>query len=173
MYAVVGCSECQNLWIVEGRPESSECPRCGHRRSFDKRRQFHSTEDADEAREARAALLANRQGYGDAFDQVDSFGDLEGAVEQSGIDDETYLEGSGLDAEEVAAAGERASECSDSKSREEIVREALRELETPGTTEVVAYAGEHGIDSDHVERALQKMVRAGEVSESRGVYRLV
>ncbi|PSP75278.1 replication protein H, partial [Halobacteriales archaeon QH_6_68_27] len=73
MYAVVGCSECDMLWVVEGRPETSQCPRCGTRRPYAKRRKFVSTEDEDHAREVRASILANRQGHGDAFAELDSF----------------------------------------------------------------------------------------------------
>jgi hypothetical protein len=174
MYAVVGCSECEALWIVEGRPETSQCPTCGHTRQHAKRKKFHTTADADEARQVRAQLLAERQGLADAFEGIDSFAEMESWIDDAGPDDETYLEGSGLDPDAVAAAGERAeSGTSSRQSREQIVREALKELEHPGVTEVVAYAGERGVDAEYVERALAKLVRAGEASESGGVYRLV
>jgi len=173
MYAVVGCGECQALWIVEGRPERSQCPRCGTTRKYTKRRQFVTTEDENHAREVRASMLAARQGHDDAFAELDSFAELEAQIDDAGIDDETYLEESGIDTDEVDAAGERLDSSGGSQSREQIVREALRELDEPEETAVVEYAAERGVPAGYTERALQKLTRAGEVSESRGVYRLL
>lgn len=172
MYAVVGCGECSALWILEGRAETSQCPRCGARKPFDARKKFVETEDADHAREVRASMLAARQGESDAFAAVDSFGDLEGDVEEGVIDDEAYLEGSGLDSEAVEAAGDRDPYApASSGSRKEIVERALAELEEPTESEVVAYAGDHGVPADYVRDALEKLRRRGEVSESGGRYR--
>lgn len=171
MYAVVGCSECQSLWIVEGRPERSQCPTCGTTRKYEKRREFVTTPDEDHAREVRSSMLAARQDQDEAFAQLDSFAELESRVEQAGIDDETYLQESGLDPETVQAAGE--TDDAASQSREEVVREALRELDSPTETDVVAYASERGVPESYTQKALTKLVRAGEVSESRGTYRVL
>lgn len=171
MYAVVGCGDCRALWLVEGRPETSQCPRCGTTRGFEKRKQFVTTEDEDHAREVRAAMLAARQGREDAFEDLDSFAELEAAVAEAGIDDETYLAASGLDVEAIAGAGETGD--SGSRSREDIVRAALRELAEPTAEDVVAYASEYGVSEEYVRRTLSKFARAGEVSENRGVYRLL
>ena len=170
MYAVVGCEECHALWIVEGRPETSQCPRCGKTRSYDKRRQFVTTDDEDHAREARSSMLAARQGHEEAFAELESFAELDRLVDEAGIDDETYLEQSGIDAEAVAEAGDHDST---SRTREEIVREALRELDDPTAADIVAYATERGVSAEYTERALDKLARAGEVTESRGTYRLL
>ena len=174
MYAVGGCSECQALWIVEGSPDTTRCPRCGSRRQHEKRRTFVETDDEDRAREVRASMLATRQGHGDAFAELDSFAEMDDRVDDAGVGDEAFLEGSGIDAEEVAAAGERAdSGTGGSRSRAETVRAALRELDDPTGDDVVAYAADRGLSESYVRRALEKLVRAGEASESRGVYRLL
>ncbi len=77
-------------------------------------------------------MLANRQGHGDAFAELDSFGALEDDVSDGVIDDDEYLEESGLDVSEVDAAGDRDPRGSArSGSKKEIVQEALRELERP------------------------------------------
>jgi hypothetical protein len=170
MYAVVGCSDCQALWIVEGRPERSECPRCGTSRKYEKRKQFVTTDDEDHAREVRASMLAARQGQSDAFAEIGTFAELEEMIDESGIDDETYLSESGIDPSEVQAA---ADDESSNKSRDEVVREAIRELSDPTRDAIVEYADEHGVSQSYTERALRKLVRAGEASESRGTYRLV
>jgi len=172
MYAVVGCGECGALWLVEGRPETSQCPRCGTTRAYEKRREFVTTDDEDHAREVRASMLAARGGHDDAFADLDSFAELETRVDEAGVDDETYLEESGVDSDAVAAAADRL-ESGGSRSREELLRAALRELDEPRAEDVVAYAREHGVPAADTERALEKLVRAGEVSENRGVYRLL
>ncbi|ELZ12745.1 hypothetical protein C479_03880 [Halovivax asiaticus JCM 14624] len=174
MYAVVGCSECSALWIVEGRSETSQCPRCGSRRPFDARKKFVETEDAEHAREVRASMLANRQDEGEAFASVDSVSELESQVEDGVVDDETYLAESGLDVDEVTAAGERDPRGSTSSgSRKEIVERAIEELDRPTADEAIAYAEERGVPSSYTERALEKLVRTGDASESRGRYRLL
>ncbi|WP_255193383.1 DUF5817 domain-containing protein [Natronobeatus ordinarius] len=174
MYAVVGCSECSYLWIIEGRSETTQCPRCGSRKKYEKRKKFLETEDADHAREVRASMLANRQGHGEAFAEVDSFADLESQVADGVVDDEAYLEGSGLDVAELEAAGERDPRGSSrSGSRKEIVEEALSTLDRPTEAEVIEYAGERGVPREYVESALEKLTRRGAVSESRGRYRLL
>ncbi|MEF8851287.1 MAG: DUF5817 domain-containing protein [Haloarculaceae archaeon] len=174
MYAVVGCGECSMLWVVEGRPETSQCPRCGKRRPYAKRRKFVTTEDEDHAREVRASILANRQDHGDAFAELDSFAEMEAYVDEVGPDDEEYLEASGVDADDVAEAGERAGESRHGgQSRRETVLSALREFDEPTEEDVVAYASERGVPAEYTRKALRKLVRAGEATESRGVYRLV
>ena len=175
MYAVVGCDACQALWIVEGRPETSQCPRCGKTRAYEKRRQFVTTDDEDHAREVRASMLAARQGHGDAFADLDSFAEMDEYVDEAGVDDETYLEESGIDAEEVEEAAERSRDrtASGGTSRTETVRQALRDQNAPDEAAVVEYADERGVDREAARKVLEKLVRAGEVTERDGGYRLL
>jgi len=168
MYAVVGCDKCQMLWIVEGQQEHSQCPRCGRTRRHEKRRKFVTTEDGDHAREVRASMLAARSGHGDAFAELDSFAELETQVESTGIDDETYLEESGIDPEPVAGAGETSTA---SSSRRQVVRDAVCELDEPTEQAVVDYAERHGVSPEYTERTLTKLLRDGELSRHRGQYR--
>jgi len=175
MYAIVGCSDCEHLWIVEGRPETSQCPRCGTRRQHAKRRKFTTTEDEDHAREVRASMLATRQGHGDAFAELDSFAEMEDRVDEAGPSDEEYLAGSGVDPDAAAEAGERASgsRSGPSRNRKGTVEAALRDLEEPTEEDVVAYATDRGVPAEYTRKALRTLVRAGEATENRGVYRLV
>jgi len=175
MYAVVGCPECSSLWVVEGRPETSQCPTCGQTRAHEKRKQFVTTDDPDHAREVRASMLAARQGHDDAFAELDSFAQLDDRIDEAGIDDETYLESSGVDVDEVDAAAERASDGAGNSggNRKEVVLAALRESDAPEEAAVVEYARERGVPPEYARRALDKLVRAGRVSESGGTYRLV
>ncbi|ELY47659.1 DUF5817 domain-containing protein [Natronorubrum sulfidifaciens] len=174
MYAVVGCSECSNLWIIEGRSETTQCPRCGSRRAFEKRKKFVETEDAGHARDVRASMLASRQGEGEAFAKLDSYDALEDEVADGVIDDAEYLEASGLDVDAVTAAGDRDPRGpTRSGSKKEIVEAALEDLERPTADEVVDYASERGVSAGDVETVLEKLTRRGVVSESRGRYRLL
>ncbi|ELY89509.1 hypothetical protein C483_13323 [Natrialba hulunbeirensis JCM 10989] len=174
MYAVVGCSECSNLWIIEGRSETTQCPRCGARRPYERRKKFVETDDANHAREVRASMLANRQGQGEAFADLGSFEALESDVADGVVDDTEYLEQSGLDVDEVEAASDRDPRGSTrSGSKKEIVERALAELDSPTEDEIISYAGERGVSAGYVQRALEKLTRQGTVSESRGEYRLL
>lgn len=174
MYSVVGCSDCSALWVLEGRPETSQCPRCGSRRQYAKRRKFVTTDDENHAREVRASMLANRQDEGDAFADVDAFEDLESRIDEAGVDDGEYLAAAGLDPTEVADAGERATAgTGGGRSRPEIVRDALEARERPDETAVVEYATERGVPADAARSVLARLVRRGEVLEDDGGYRLL
>ncbi|MEF8786070.1 MAG: DUF5817 domain-containing protein [Haloarculaceae archaeon] len=174
MYAVVGCGECSALWIVEGHPETSQCPRCGTTRKYKKRREFVTTDDENHAREVRSSMLATRQDMGDAFAGLDSFAEMDSYVDDSGIDDETYLQESGVDTDAVAAAAERTKRGSGgTQSRKETVTQALRALESPDEEAVVAYASERGVPAEYTRKTLQKLVRAGDATENGGQYRLL
>lgn len=171
MYAVVGCGDCGSFWVVEGRPETTTCPSCRKRHRFEQLKKFAETDGADAAREARTALLAGRSEH--APDDLDSFSELEARAETGGMDESEYLERSGLDAEQVQTAGERATETDSSNSRMEIVRAALADLDRPTDEEIVAYTRERDVSAAFTERALDELVRRGAVSEHRGRYRLL
>lgn len=70
-FAVVGCRDCRALWIVEGQPETTGCPRCGTRSRFDQLRRFAETDAIGEARRIRAALLADRSDGDGSFAGLD------------------------------------------------------------------------------------------------------
>lgn len=168
MYAVVGCSACSALWMLEDRQETAECPRCGKTHQYGKLKTFVETEDADHAREVRASMLASREGHADEFAAVDSFADLESRVEDPVVSNEEYLEGSGLDSDAIAAVDD---DDRSSRSRREIVLDAVEATEEPTHENVVERAIAHDVPESVVERALDKLVRSGELTESGGRYR--
>ncbi|GAB3326265.1 replication protein H [Haloplanus rallus] len=172
MYAVVGCSECRALWLLAD-PRSAEtatCPRCRRRHRTADLKRLYTAEDRDAAREARASLLAERADAADAFEATPAAGEDPGSV----VDDREYLDAAGVDPEAVEAAGERAGAGdTGSRSRPEIVREAVRTLDTPDEGDVVAYAADRGVPADAASDLLDRLVRRGEASESGGTYRLL
>jgi len=89
------------------------------------------------------------------------------------IPDEEYLEAAGLDVDELAAAGDRNTRQPSSQSKRAVVEEALETLESPTEADIVDYATDRGVEATYVQSALEKLVRRGAVSESRGTYRLL
>ena len=176
MYAVVGCNRCGTMWLLAD-PETSEsatCPRCRKTHRTKRLKRFFESEDRAAARQARAALLANKHDDSEAFSEVAHVSELEDRIDDSGVDDREYLEGSGLDADAIETAGERSSRGdarSGSGSRIDVVRGALDDLEEPTEDDVVSYATDDGVPPDAARDLLEKLRRRGEVSESRGVYR--
>lgn len=176
MYTVVGCNECGNVWLLSDPDdaETAQCSRCGKRHQVEKLRRFHESGDREAARQVRSAMLARKGGASEAYAELDSVADMEGQLETVGVDDEEFLAGSGLDPEEVRAAGERASGGgSGSTSRDEIVREAVEAADEPTEAGIVNYAVERGVPEDAARTLLERLRQRGEVSESRGRYRLL
>ena len=172
MYAVVGCNECGALWLLSDPGETATCPTCGKRHRTQKLKRFYESDDRESARQARAAMLADKRGDGEAFGALDSVAEMERRVDEAtAVSDREYLEGSGLDVDEVAAAGDTSG--GGSKSRRGVVEDALRDADRPTEDEVVAYADERGVPPEAARDLLEKLVRRGAVSESRGRYRLL
>jgi len=165
MYAVVGCSNCRALWVVEDRPETTQCPRCRTSHRFERLKAFAETDSADAAVRARSELLAERADAGGFVDPatVDA--------EAVGMSEEAFLAASGLDAEEVTAAGDRRGPGEGSRSRRQVVLDALEALEAPTDDAVRTYGADHGVEAADVDQVLSKLQRAGEVTRSDGVYR--
>ena len=174
MYAVVGCSDCGTYWLLsdpDGQ-DSATCRRCGKSHRTRKLRRFFESEDRSAAVQARAELLARKSGDADSFEAAGTAADHERAVEEAGrmVDDREYLEGSGLDADEIDRAGDVSG--GGTRSRDEVVRDALRE---GNTTEagVVEYATDNGVPAEAARDLLDRLRRRGEVTESRGEYRIL
>jgi hypothetical protein len=175
MYAVVGCTDCTALWLLSN-PDSAKtarCPRCGRRHQTKKLRRFFESDDRDAARQARSELLAKRQGASEAVADIASVAEMERQTQEPAVDDREYLEASGLDADAVAAAGNESRGSRPSRSRDEVLRAAVREQDRPTEAEIVDYATDHGVPADAARDLLETLVRRGEVSESRGRYRLL
>lgn len=176
MYAVVGCNKCGNVWLLSDpdESESAQCSRCGKRHQVRKLRRFHESPDREAARQVRSAMLARKGGNKEAYSELDSVADMERQLDEAGVSDEEFLAGSGLDPDEVTEAGQRVTGSrSKSKSRDEIVREAVEEADDSSEEGIVAYATEQGVPEEAARDLLEKLRRRGEVSESRGEYRLL
>lgn len=171
MYAVVGCSSCSMLWVIEPDRETTTCPRCQTRHQVSQLKFLAESEDEAAIRDARAQLLANRSNDAEAFDQVDSYATLEATVYEDVVDDRTYLTSAGVDP--AAAEAAASTDTTHSQSQRETVLTALRTLEEPTEAAIVAYASDRGVSEDYVTRTLEKLVTAGEVIRDGETYRLV
>lgn len=169
MYAVVGCGECGALWIVKGRPETTQCPRCRTRHRFETLKSFAETETSDAAARVRSAMLAERSEEGEFVDPADI------DVDEVGMAEAEFLSAAGLDEGEISDVDDRVPPASagDSRSRKRVVLDAVEDLEEPTATAIESYASEAGVPSDYVRRALQKLRQAGELIERDGRYRRV
>lgn len=168
MYTVVGCRNCRFLWSVEGRPDTTQCPRCRSRYRFAKLRSFGETETSAAAARIRSAILANRAEDGEFIDpeEIDT--------DAVGMDDDEFLTASGIDADAVAGAKQRAeTSTTRSRSRKQIVLDGLETLEQPTLDELTAYAAESGVSASYVETAVEKLTQAGEILRTNDGYRQV
>lgn len=77
-YAVVGCHNCSQLWILDEheKQKTSTCPSCGTTHRTKKLRRLKQHDDHTAACELRARLLAERAGEGEAYAQEDNYATL-------------------------------------------------------------------------------------------------
>ena len=81
-FAVVGCAECAEHWVIEDivgvrAANQRECPRCRTRHSDDQLHRRARAETWEDAVEKRSALLATKRDAEDEFTDVNHYGDLE------------------------------------------------------------------------------------------------
>lgn len=168
MYSVVGCRECHALWIVEDQPDTTQCPTCGRRHRFKKLRAFAEVDSSAAAARVRSSMLAERADEGEFVDpqEID--------VEDVGMDEIEFLSASGIDTDAVAAArtrSEMGAGAGSTRSRKQVVLDGIEELDQPTRAAIVEYAEAAGVPESYVDRALEKLRRAGELTRTDGVYR--
>jgi hypothetical protein len=175
VYAVVGCADCSGLWIVADLrdQETATCARCGSRHRTASLRRLFEADDRATAVEARATMLARRAGEGAAFEDVDR--DALADAAEGVVDDADFLAASGLDPDEVAAAGDRAERGSGSGGgdRASVVREAVTRLDDPDAAAVADYAAARGVPREAARDLLDGLHDRGEVRRVDGGYRPV
>jgi hypothetical protein len=130
-------------------------------------RSFAETETSAGAARVRSAMLAERADDGEFLDpdEID--------VDAVGMNEAEFLSASGLDPDEVADAERRSEGSERSRSRKQVVLDGLEELEEPTIEALTEYAAASGVEGDFVERAIEKLRRAGEVTRASDGYRKV
>ncbi len=169
MYVVVGCRACHALWVVDGRPETTQCPRCQIRHQFTSLTQFIETESRETAVQARSSMLAQRA---DGHDVDPAAIDLDTV----GIDDASVLREAGFDPETITSAAEQATANSSSTStpsRKETVLSAIETLENPTTEAITTYATSTDLSETDVARTLEKLRQTGDITKHNDTYRVL
>ena len=170
---VVICPNCRATFIVQDIPQSTTCRRCRKRHQFKKLKHYFQSEDKDAVRTVRTAVQARIDDLDDEFERAQNAGVLEDVVGEL-IDDNEYISGMGVDAEEVSAAEERALRNQNrQKSKKDIIFDAVREQDSPTRDDVRTYAEQFGMDGDDALAMLDKWRENGQISGSwDGPFRL-
>lgn len=150
-YTVVSCANCEEVWIVEGNPERSQCPRCEKTRKFKLLKKYRSYDDIEKARIVRAKVKAAIGGNEDGFNQA--FED--GSISAKDID---------------IFSGSRFSK-NQSKSFDEIVKEGISKSDT--IDEVVEYCEQRGYGEEKVKKYIEKKKVKGDIIQSGNSIRFV
>jgi hypothetical protein len=154
MYSVVGCPDCESVWIVESEPATTTCPRCATRHRFDGLRKLARADDKLAAREARSMIMADRMDEGDNADP-DSFAEMD------------------RDIEARRSPPTSPSPSGSPTSDESVIKSAIRTLDPATESGIVSFAGDHDVPEKAARDILERLVRAGEATESAGRYRLL
>lgn len=160
MFTVVICPDCQYIWIVDGRPNRTACPRCESSHEFPGLRHLEKTEDKVEARNVRAAFTAKLNGMKEEFEQATRERNILDEDVDSDLGPDDRLRERGIDPSEVEDA---ISEDTGSKSEKEIVVDAIETLDSPTVEEIIEHAGERGVGRSKVEKVLEKLRKRGEI----------
>lgn len=176
MYAVVGCTDCEALWIVEDLPaaKTATCPQCQRCHQAKTLRQLATESSHQAAQQARSALLAHQQGNSAAFASIGHISELESrlAQEETGVTDREYLSESGLDPATVADAEAKMTESvSSSPSPIDQVKAAIDTLGEPTESNIVATVAENGVEADRIRTLIEKLHRQGEITKERDRFR--
>lgn len=170
MYTIVVCPNCENVKIVKDRPKRTQCGRCKKRHKFRDLKHFYQCEDSDEARQARAVVLAQVNDREAEYERLSNQGVFDGEVERA-IDTDEYLEAKGIDVEELDVTD--TEEKQRSKSRKEIVKEALNTLDQPERADVLDYAADRDVPREKAEDILDRLRERGHLIESSNGLRLI
>lgn len=150
-YTVVSCNDCEDVWIVKDKPETSRCPNCGKTRKFKLLKKYKSVDSIDKARLIRAKVKATIAGNEDEFGKA--------------IDDGHIIAGD----DAFSTGGSFMS--SGSKSFEETVKEAIEEYGT--LSEIKEHCEEHGYGGSRAEEYIEKKKQQGEIIKQNGTLRFI
>lgn len=170
MYQVVGCGDCNTLWIITDSPETTTCPGCGTRHTTANLRALATSEDKETARQARTKLLAERHGVEDISDLLATSNHR--PIDSNILDPQDT--GNGTDLSDFGSAKSQTSEDRHtSGSQRDIVIAALRTLDQPTEADIRQFAEARGVPAEYVNTVLPKLVQEGSVSKQAGTYRLL
>jgi len=175
VYIVVGCSDCESVKIAKRDHETTVCNKCQSQIDLGKARKIYSTDDLEEAKEARSMAIARRQGFGGIADEIAEEGIVSEEVTER-LGEEEMMEEEGVDTEAVEEAGDVSRETTDaeSKPQKRIVKDAVENLDEPTDEDIAGYAEERGVGREKAFDIVDKLCMEGEAMRTReGVVRLL
>lgn len=156
MFTVVVCSECKFVWIIQGRPDVSQCGRCRKRTKFSKLKKYFQSSDMEAARLARSHAQAKVNKQGLKFEKAMETGVLEQEIEDA-VTETEYLNEKGIGARNVIQAVEESFQANSiPNSKFEIVERALTNHEATSLDEFVNYTSGHGLHENDALKMLKK-----------------
>ena len=153
MYSVVGCNNCQTVWIVEMHPENVKCPRCNKKHKFKKLRKFVETLDIDIARKKRSEWISKKM-----RNSISGWD-----IEDKNIDDNTYFIGPDQ-IQEKYRIGEN--------KKDRLIR-IIQESKGITEQEIIRKMENETGEKQEIEKQLEKLLYLGEITENRGKYRKI
>lgn len=159
-YAVVGCSECEHLQIVQQKQQQTmQCRRCSKTHQFEALRKLYTTDSKAEAKHARALKLAERSGMYDQYRELLESGEVSDDVVDE-ISDEEFLARSGINPD-------LARNKEGSPSTEDAVFEAIEALDSPTARAVVSYVElEYDAEKEAVTRVIERLRQSGDLAQN-------
>lgn len=162
-YTLVGCSRCDEVWVVRGVPETTSCRDCGKQYKLDKLRKFGTFDELDRAREGRKKAL----------EALEATAGQQDSLIKSGFEDSVNT--FDVDVDEFEEERKRnQSKTEKSMNEREAIQFAVDEAEPPTLENIVSVAEEKkDVDSEKVEKVLRRMQERGLVIVVGGEYKRV
>lgn len=162
MYTVVVCSRCKYVWIVKNRPKTSQCGKCRRTRQFKKLKKYHTTQDKEEAKIARAFFQSRVNNQGEMFNRALERGHLDENMDAF-LSQSQYLEMQGLDAQEVQESVDNILTPYRQRSEIKIIRDAFFEIEDADLDDFLAYTSDRGVSEENALLKLEGLVLSGAI----------
>lgn len=175
MFVVVGCSQCESVKIARRGDETTVCNRCQNQIDIGAARKIFSSDDLEEAKEARSMALARRTGFDYLAEEIAEDGIVSENVSER-FGEEEIMEKEGIDTEAIEKAGEvdREKTASESKPQKRIVTDGVEFLDEPTDEDIADFAEERGVGREKAFEIVDKLCMEGEAMRTReGVVRLL
>jgi len=175
VFIVVGCSECESVKIARQGDETTVCNRCQNQIDMGAARTIFSSDDLEEAKEARSMALARRTGFDYLAEEIAEDGIVSENVSER-FGEEEVMEKEGVNVEAVEEAGDvgREKTASESKPQKRIVTDAVEFLDQPTDEDIADFGEERGVPREKAFEIVDKLCMEGEAMRTRdGVVRLL
>jgi len=175
VFVVVGCSECESVKIARREDEKTVCNRCQNQIDIAAARKIFSSDNLEEAKEARSMALARRTGFDYLAEEIAEDGIVSESVSER-FGEKEVMEKEGVDIETVEDAGEidRSKTSTESKPQKRIVTDAVEFLDEPTDKDIADFAEERGVGREKAFEIVDKLCMEGEAMRTRdGIVRLL